>query len=301
MYAGYSIVLGMTGYGLANMLKRMGGTSNILSKVKTAAKGSNIFRMTMSSDLSKIWTNRKRIGVSKAIAKNLRLSIRASSGRAGMVRFDNMVAKSKTWSLNLKGKVKSPFVKIGNVVSKFAGKSSTLRIIGSTVLRLPIIGTSVSVLGLGVGLAAMAVIAAIGYGWFTSITRKMKLSNNAITFFPLEYRGKPYTAGILGFSNKTMLEADYYNLKKNLRILKNSSNSLSVQGGGLHNNRLQLAADGLDAMIAVEEFIGDTVYNTGLRIEATPGRKSAPDARTREQKNKDIMEVNKNIVQGQPK
>jgi hypothetical protein len=129
----------------------------------------------------------------------------------------------------------------------------------------------------------------------------MKLSNNAITFFPLEYRGKPYTAGILGFSNKTMLEADYYNLKKNLRILKNSSNSLSVQGGGLHNNRLQLAADGLDAMIAVEEFIGDTVYNTGLRIEATPGRKSAPDARTREQKNKDITEVNKNIVQGQPK
>jgi hypothetical protein len=40
-----------------------------------------------------------------------------------------------------------------------------------------------------------------------------------------------------------MLEADYYNLKKNLRILKNSSNSLSVQGGGLHNNRLQLAAE----------------------------------------------------------
>ena len=299
MYAGYSIVLGMTGYGLANMLKRMGGTSNILSKVKTAVKGTNIFRMTMSSDLSKIWTNRKRIGVSEAIAKNLRLSIRASSGRAGMVRFDNMIAKSKTWSLNLKGKVKSPFVKIGNVVSKFAGKSSTLRVIGSTVLRIPIIGSSISVLGLGVGLAAMAVMAAVGYGWFTSITRKMKLSNNAITFFPLEYRGKAYTAGILGFSNKTMLEADYYNLKKNLRILKNSSNSLSVQGGGLHNNRLQLAADGLDAMIAVEEFIGDTVYNTGLRIEATPGKVKPDNTRSQKQITEDINKVNAAIVQGQ--
>ena len=154
---------------------------------------------------------------------------------------------------------------------------------------------------MGVGLAAMAVIAAVGYGWFTSITRKMKLSNNAITFFPLEYRGKPYTAGILGFSNKTMLEADYYNLKKNLRILKNSSNSLSVQGGGLHNNRLQLAADGLDAMIAVEEFIGDTVYNTGLRIEATPGKVKPDNTRSQKQITEDVNKVNADIVKGQTK
>ena len=98
-----------------------------------------------------------------------------------------------------------------------------------------------------------------------------------------------------------MLEADYYNLKKNLRILKNSSNSLSVQGGGLHNNRLQLAADGLDAMIAVEEFIGDTVYNTGLRIEATPGKVKPDNTRSQKQITEDVNKVNADIVKGQTK
>ena len=98
-----------------------------------------------------------------------------------------------------------------------------------------------------------------------------------------------------------MLEADYYNLKKNLRILKNSSNSLSVQGGGLHNNRLQLASDGLDAMIAVEEFIGDTVYNTGLRIEATPGKVKPDNTRSSEEVKRNVNKVNADIVQGQIK
>ena len=98
-----------------------------------------------------------------------------------------------------------------------------------------------------------------------------------------------------------MLEADYYNLKKNLRILKNSSNSLSVQGGGLHNNRLQLAADGLNAAIAVEEFIGDTFYNTGLRIEATPGKVKPGNTRSQKQITEDVNKVNADIVQGQSK
>ena len=299
-YAGYAVVIGMTGYGLANMIKRMGGTANITKKLRTFTKGSNIFRMKMGSDLAKLWGDRQRLGVSKAIAKNLQLSIRATSGLQGWTRFKNMITKAKTWGLSLPGKAKSPFVKVGSVVSRFAGKSSALRVVGSTLLRTPFLGTTVATIASGGIFAAIAIVgAAIGYGWFTSVTRKMKLSNNAITFFPLEYRGKPYTAGIIGFSNKTMLEADYYNLKKNLKILGNSANSLNVQGGSGGNNRLKLAASGLNFLVDVEGFIGDTFYNTALGIEAKPGTRSAPDARTRRQVDEDIKIVNKNIVLGQ--
>ena len=52
-------------------------------------------------------------------------------------------------------------------------------------------------------------------------------------------------------------------------------------------------------MIAVEEFIGDTVYNTGLRIEATPGRIKSNDTRSREQVAQSVKEVNADIVEKQ--
>ena len=58
-------------------------------------------------------------------------------------------------------------------------------------------------------------------------------------------------------------------------------------------------------MIAVEEFIGDTVYNTGLRIEATPGKDKPDNTRSQKQITEDVNKVNADIVQkqieGQPK
>ena len=54
-------------------------------------------------------------------------------------------------------------------------------------------------------------------------------------------------------------------------------------------------------MIAVEEFIGDTVYNTGLRIEATPGKVKPDNTRSQKQITEDVNKVNADIVKGQTK
>ena len=255
MYAfgGYLMIAGVGYLSAQTMLKRIGGRSGVGSALlflkDLGAAGGKQGAISIKAML-------KALGGKVSTVATMVDSAAADAATVGALNEDASVAKKYQSYLNIKDKNKRFWRKIRGSWKSFKkwqgvkipnlrglgvrGASKSLLKHGVTRLavqttRAVLVNTvklgwkSMTLKGsLRSGpLIALGLLLAVSYSF--AAVRKLKLTTNPISFFPISYNNEAYTAGISGFSNKGLLDAAYQNFQRNVKSVTNSAETLSGQ------------------------------------------------------------------------
>lgn len=101
----------------------------------------------------------------------------------------------------------------------------------------------------------LTVIAELAIGFVVSKFKKLELTHNPLLLFPVNYSGKPYVAGISGFTNKGVLDNMIQNIETNLIDMRKAQAAMDSASGAQGVGGA--AALGLGASITMQSGIAD--------------------------------------------
>ena len=308
MFGGYLLVAGVGYLSARTLLKRLGGTS------KVGSYGKFLFSIAQSS---------KNVGVPaiRTMVKSLRDkgikiaeqidddATRAASqkGEKALAEYEKNKKASNSMMQKAKNKLNSARASLG-----FADKNAhTVKMPGMRQIIADRNWALMKKLGVKRVLARSvkgAVMASVRAGWRfmspkgalkggplgilglllawnygLSVTRKLELTTNPITFFPLMYGDDPYTAGISGFSNKGLIDAAYENLVKNASKIKMHAGIADASGGNSGFNYAHIAGLTMKLFAQTEETAGGallTMMGANTDIKGDNKSKRVVDAKS---------------------
>lgn len=307
MFGGYLLVAGVGYLSARTLLKRLGGTSKIGSYRK--------FLLSIAQSSKNVGVPAIRTMVKSLRDKGIKIAeqidddaTRAASqkGEKALAEYEKNKKASSSMMQKAKNKLNSARASLG-----FAGKNAhTVKMPGMRQIIADRNWALMKKLGVKRVLARSvkgAVMASVRTGWRfmspkgalkggplmilglllawnygLSVTRKLELTTNPITFFPLMYGDDPYTAGISGFSNKGLIDAAYENLVKNASKIKMHAGIADASGGNSGFNYAHIAGLTMKLFAQTEETAGGallTMMGANTDIKGDNKSKRVVDAK----------------------
>lgn len=223
-FAGFLMVAGMTWASVKTLTYTAGRLGLNMTKLKAATAFGKAYGQTAGKGVYE-WAKSGARGAYRrtklAHLRTLRQVTQSNAALRGNVKavtnFTNKASKFVSRSI---GRVWAHKGILGNVTR--LAWSLVLKV-GAKVLAHPIV-------------AIVAAVVGVLISWGLSAVRKMKMHHNAITYFPLSYNGKPYQAGVAGWSGKGQWDAMFENLRRNARALNKAARMLDASTSSLEVN-----------------------------------------------------------------
>lgn len=185
------------------------------------------------------------------------VSSKAIKGSIGIIRALNATAAaSKVGSLASRLGSSIRLFKYFKNIKTFSNIFTAFRFVAGTVALAggAVFGAAAVVAGLAIGAVSL-----FAYSYIKAVVQEQQLTRQPLMFFPINYLGKPYTAGLSGYKFNSWWDSKKNNIKKNVDYVGRVGQAIGLEKGHTSFSRFLTTLSSDDSTIVSQLNTGPSV------------------------------------------